>query len=230
MEDVLAVYARPYDPSRPVVCMDEKPYQLLAHARDPLPARPGHDACEDSEYVRCGTCSIFVWVEPLAGWRRVEALERRTRLDWAGQVKQMLTVDYCDAEAVVLVMDNLNTHGIASLYEAFEPEEAFALAQRLEIHHTPKHGSWLNIAEIELSALTRQCLQRRISDLEVLNTELAAWQDATNAEQRQVDWQFTTDDARTKLRHLYPSTYLRRSTASSARSSRAVGTSPTTTP
>ncbi len=119
MEDVLAVYARRYDPRRPVVCMDEKPYQLLDHARDPLPARPGHDACEDSEYIRCGTCSIFVWVEPLAGWRRVQALERRTRIDWAGQVKQMLTVDYPEAEAVVLVMDNLNTHGIASLYEAF---------------------------------------------------------------------------------------------------------------
>ncbi len=204
MEDILSVYARIYDPMRPVVCMDEKPYQLLDHAREPIPAGPGHDLCEDSEYVRHGTCSIFVWVEPLAGWRRVEALQRRTRIDWAGQVKQMLTVDYPDVEAVVLVMDNLNTHSIASLYEAFEPAEAFALAQRLEIHHTPKHGSWLNIAEIELSALTRQCLDRRISDLDVLNTELAAWQHATNAEQRQVDWQFTTDDARVKLRHLYP--------------------------
>ena len=204
MEDILSVYARIYDPTRPVVCMDEKPYQLLAHARDPIPAAPGHDACEDSEYVRCGTCSIFVWVEPLAGWRRVHALARRTRLDWAAQVKELLTVDYPDAEAVVVVMDNLNTHGIASLYEAFEPDEAFALAQRLEIHHTPKHGSWLNIAEIELSALTRQCLDRRIDDLDVLNTELTAWQHATNADQRQVDWQFTTDDARIKLRHLYP--------------------------
>lgn len=204
MEDVLTVYARIYDPTRPVVCMDEKPYQLLAHARDPIGAAPGRDLREDSEYVRHGTCSIFVWVEPLAGWRRVEALQRRTRLDWAGQVKQMLTVDYPDAESVVLVMDNLNTHNIASLYEAFEPAEAFALAQRLEIHHTPKHGSWLNIAEIELSALTRQCLDRRISDLDVLNTELAAWQAATNADQRQVDWQFTTEDARIKLRHLYP--------------------------
>ena len=135
---------------------------------------------------------------------RVEALERRTRLDWAGQVKQMLTVDYCDAEAVVLVMDNLNTHGIASLYEAFEPEEAFALAQRLEIHHTPKHGSWLNIAEIELSALTRQCLDRRIENLGILNTELTAWQSAVNNDQRQVNWHFTTTDARTRLRHLYP--------------------------
>ena len=204
MEDVLSVYARIYDPMWPVVCMDEKPYQLLAHAREPIPAEPGRDLREDSEYVRHGTCSIFVWVEPLAGWRRVEALERRTRIDWAGQVKQMLTVDYPGAEKVVLVMDNLNTHNIASLYEAFEPEEAFALAQRLEIHHTPKHGSWLNIAEIELSALTRQCLDRRISDLGVLNTELVAWQSATNADQRQVDWQFTTADARTRLRHLYP--------------------------
>ncbi len=207
MEDILSVYARIYDPMRPVVCMDEKPYQLLAHARDPIPATPGpsgRDLREDSEYVRHGTCSIFVWVEPLAGWRRVEALQRRTRIDWAGQVKAMLTVDYPEAEKVVLVMDNLNTHNIASLYEAFEPAEAFALAQRLEIHHTPKHGSWLNIAEIELSALTRQCLDRRISDLEVLNTELAAWQAATNADQRQVDWHFTTDDARIKLRHLYP--------------------------
>ncbi len=204
MEDVLAVYARRFNPLRPVVCMDEKPYQLLDHARDPLPARPGHDLREDSEYVRHGTCSIFVWVEPLAGWRRVHALQRRTRLDWASQVKEMLTVDYPEAEKVVLVMDNLNTHNIASLYEAFEPAEAFALAQRLEIHHTPKHGSWLNIAEIELSALTRQCLDRRISDLDVLNTELAAWQHDTNADQRQVDWQFTTDDARIKLRRLYP--------------------------
>ncbi|MFD4974256.1 transposase, partial [Streptomyces sp. NPDC058424] len=176
----------------------------LDHARGPLPARPGHDACQDSEYIRCGTCSIFVWVEPLRGWRRVQALSQRTRIDWAGQVKRLLSVDYPDAETVVLVMDNLNTHGVASLYEAFEPEEAFALAQRLEIHHTPKHGSWLNIAEIELAALTRQCLDRRIGDLDILNTELSAWQNATNTDQRQVDWQFTTHDARIKLRHLYP--------------------------
>jgi hypothetical protein len=204
MEDVLAVYARPYDPDRPVVCMDEKPYQLLAHARDPIPATPGHDRKEDSEYVRHGTCCIFCWVEPLAGWRRVDAQPRRTMRDWAAQVRHLLTVAYPDATTVVLVMDNLNTHGIGSLYEAFAPAEAFALAQRLEIHHTPKHGSWLNVAEIELSALTRQCLDRRIDDLTVLNTELAAWQTATNTTQRQVDWQFTTDDARIKLRHLYP--------------------------
>lgn len=204
MEDVLAVYARPFDPEIPVVCMDEKPYQLLDHARDPIPAAPGHDLKEDSEYVRHGTCSIFVWVEPLAGWRRVNARTRRTRLDWAHEVDQLLTRDYPEAEKVVLVMDNLNTHSIGSLYEAFEPAKAFALAQRLEIHHTPKHGSWLNIAEIELSALTRQCLDRRIADLDVLNTELTAWQHATNNNQRQVNWHFTTNNARTKLRHLYP--------------------------
>jgi hypothetical protein len=204
MEDVLAVYARPLDPEIPVVCMDEKPYQLLDHARDPIPATPGHDLKEDSEYVRHGTCSIFVWVEPLAGWRRVNARTQRTRLDWAHEVDHLLTCDYPDAEKVVLVMDNLNTHTIGSLYEAFDPVKAFALAQRLEIHHTPKHGSWLNIAEIELSALTRQCLDRRIADLDILNTELTAWQHATNTNQRQVNWHFTTNDARTKLRHLYP--------------------------
>ena len=204
MENVLAVYTRPRDRARPVVCMDEKPYQLLAHARDPVPASPGRDRREDCEYVRHGTCSIFCWVEPLAGWRRVDAQPRRTRIDWAHQVQRLLTVDYPDAETVVLVMDNLNTHNIASLYEAFEPDIAFALAQRLEIHHTPKHGSWLNIAEIELSALTRQCLDRRIDDLDQLNAELIAWQNAVNADQRQVQWQFTVDDARTRLRHLYP--------------------------
>jgi hypothetical protein len=204
MEDVLAVYARGYDPCRPVVCMDEKPYQLLEHARDPIPATPGSDLKTDSEYVRHGTCSIFCWVEPLAGWRRVDARPRRTKTDWAHQLRHLLTVDYPDAETVVLVMDNLNTHNIGSLYEAFGPAEAFALAQRLEIHHTPKHGSWLNIAEIELSALTRQCLTRRIGDLDLLNTELAAWQTAVNADQRPINWHFTTDDARTRLRHLYP--------------------------
>jgi hypothetical protein len=204
MEDVLAVYARPYDPAHPMVCMDEKPYQLLGHVRDPIPARPGRDRLMDSEYVRAGTCSIFCWVEPLRGWRRVDAQPRRTKVDWARQVKRMLTCDYPEAETVVLVMDNLNTHGIGSLYEAFDPETAFALAQRLEIHHTPRHGSWLNIAEIELSALTRQCLDRRIDAPALLNAELAAWQQQANSDQRQVQWHFTTDDARVKLRHLYP--------------------------
>jgi hypothetical protein len=204
MEDILAVYHRPYDPAFPVVCMDEKPYQFLDHTRDPIPAAPGRDLKEDSEYVRHGTCSIFCWVEPLGGWRRVDAQPRRTKIDWAKQVERLLSVDYPEAEKVVLVMDNLNTHTIGSLYEAFDPARAFALAQRLEIHHTPKHGSWLNIAEIELSALSRQCLDRRINDLDTLNTELAAWQHAINTEQRPVRWQFTTDDARVKLRHLYP--------------------------
>ena len=204
MEDVLAVYARAYDPARPVVCMDEKPYQLLGHARDPIPAGPGCDRKEDSEYVRCGTCSIFVWVEPLTGWRRVDAQPQRTRVDWAPEVEQLLTIDYPDAEADDLGDGQPQHPQLASLYEAFEPEKASTLAQRLEIHHTPKHGSWLNIAEIELSALTRQCLDRRINDLDVLNTELAAWQHATNTAQHQVDWHFTTSDARTRLRHLYP--------------------------
>ena len=184
--------------------MDEKPYQLLDHARDPIPATPGHDRKEDSEYVRHGTCSIFVWVEPLRGWRHVDAQRQRTKLDWAHQVERLLTIDYPNADTVVLVMDNLNTHTIGSLYQAFEPEKAFALAQRLEIHYTPKHGSWLNVAEIELSCLTRQCLDRRIGDLETLNAELTAWQEHTNTNQRQVHWQFTTSDARIKLRHLYP--------------------------
>ena len=155
MEDVLDVYARPHNPTVPVVCMDEKPYQLLGHVRDPIPAAPGHDLKQDSEYLREGTCSIFVWVEPLHGWRRVDAQPHRTKIDWAHQVDRLLTHHYPDADQVVLVMDNLNTHGTGSLYEAFEPGKAFALAQRLEIHHTPKHGSWLNIAEIELSALMR---------------------------------------------------------------------------
>ena len=204
MEDVLEVYARPHDPKVPVVCMDEKPYQLLGQARDPLPAAPGQDRKEDSEYVRCGTCSIFVWAEPMAGRRRVVARRQRTRIDWAHEVDQLLTIDYPDAERVLLVMDNLNTHTLGSLYEAFEPAKARALAERLEIHHTPRHGSWLNIAEIELSALTRQCLDRRIDDLDVLNSELAAWQNAVNTDQRQVRWHFTASDARTRLRHLYP--------------------------
>ena len=179
-------------------------HQLLDHARTPIPATPGSDLKEDSEYVRRGTCSIFVWVEPLAGRRRVIAREQRTRVDWAHEVDRLLTGDYPDAEKVVLVMDNLNTHSLGSLYEAFDPAKAFTLAQRLEIHHTPRHGSWLNIAEIELSALTRQCLDRRIADLDILNTELAAWQATTNADQRQVNWHFTASDARIRLRHLYP--------------------------
>lgn len=204
MEDVLGVNERPYSAAFPVVVMDEKPLQLLADARPGTPAKPGQVAREDSEYVRHGTCSIFVWAEPLRGWRRAYAENTRTRTDWAAGVEHLLTVEYPDADKVVLVMDNLNTHNIASLYQAFPPEKAYALASRLEIHHTPKHGSWLNIAEIELSCLTKQCLGRRIATLDALNLELTAWTNAINADERQVDWRFTTKNARIKLRHLYP--------------------------
>jgi hypothetical protein len=205
MEDVLAVYARAHDPKRPVVCMDEKPYQLLEDAREALPARPGFPEKVDSDYLRNGTCSIFLYTEPLACWRHARGRERRTRLDWAHETKWLLDEQYPDADKVVLMMDNLNTHAISSLYEAFPPAEAFRLAQRLEIHYTPKHGSWLNIAETELSALSIQCLgARRIPRVEELNVELAAWHTQRNAGQKGVDWQFTTDDARTKLKRLYP--------------------------
>jgi hypothetical protein len=205
MEDVLAVYARARDPLRPVVCMDEKPYQLLGEARDPLPARPGSVEKVDNEYERHGTCSIFLFTEPLAAWRHARARGQRTKRDWALFIQWLLDEQYPAAEKVVLVMDNLNTHGIGALYEAFSAEEAFRLAQRLEIHFTPKHGSWLNIAEMELSALAVQCLgQRRIENLDVLNTELALWDVRRNASQKGVDWHFTTADARKKLKRLYP--------------------------
>ena len=205
MEDVLEVYSRPYDPTRPVVCMDEKPFQLLGEAREPVPMKPGKMQKVDNEYIREGTCSIFIFTEPLAGWRYAEALEHRPKKDWARRVKWVLDNQYPNAEKVVLVMDNLNTHVISSLYETFLPEEAFRLAQRLEIHYTPKHGSWLNIAEIELSALAAQCLgNRRISSIEALNKELFAWETKRNADQKGVDWHFTTADARSKLKRLYP--------------------------
>jgi hypothetical protein len=205
MEDVLEVYMRPYDPARPVVCMDEKPYQLLGEVREPIPAEPGEVEKVDSEHRRESTCSIFIFTEPLAGWRYAEAFERRTKKDWAQRVKWVLDNQYPNVEKVVLVMDNLNTHVISSLYEAFSPEEAFRLAQRLEIHYTPKHGSWLDIAEIELSALAAQCLgDRRIPSIEALNNELTAWETQRNNNQKGVDWHFTYDDARIKLKRLYP--------------------------
>jgi hypothetical protein len=205
MEDVLEVYSRSYDKHKPVVCMDEKPYQLLNHVREPLPARPGCTEKIDNEYERNGTCSIFIFTEPLAGWRDAEALPRRTKIDWAQKVRWLLDEQYPEAEKVTLVMDNLNTHNTSSLYEAFPPEEAFRLAQRLEIHYTPKHGSWLNIAECELSSLAAQCLgSRRIADIGLLNLELKAWNTRRNCAQKGVDWQFTTKDARIKLKRLYP--------------------------
>ena len=205
MEDVLAVYARSYDSERPVVCMDEKPYQLLDHTREPLPARPGSEGKIDYEYERNGTCSIFIFTEPLAGWRCSEAFPRRTKKDWARRIKWLLDEEYPEAEKVVIVMDNLNTHTISSLYETFPPEEAFRLTQRLELHYTPKHGSWLNIAEIELSAMAAQCLgDRRIADIKILNAELLIWYSDRNNTQKGVDWQFTNDAARDKLKSLYP--------------------------
>ena len=205
MEDVLSVYVRPYDKNRPVICIDEKPYQLLSHICDPLPMESGKPIREDFEYLRNGTCRIFIFTEPLAGWRYSEAFSRRTKIDWAHRIQWLLNEQYPKAEKVVLVMDNLNTHTISSLYEAFPPEEAFYLAQRLEIHYTPRHGSWLNIAEIELAAMAAQCLgQRRIPDLSTMNSELAAWHTQRNRKQKSVDWQFTTSDARIKLKRFYP--------------------------
>ena len=205
MEDVLAVYARPYDKNKPVICMDEKPYQLLSHSRTPLPMEPGKPWRVDYDYIKTGTCCIFIFTEPLAGWRHVYALSQRTKKDWANCIKWLLNEQYPEAEKIVLVMDNLNTHTISSLYETFPPDEAFNLAQRLEIHYTPKHGSWLNIAEIELSAMAAQCLgQRRIPGILSLNAELEAWHTQRNQAQKGVDWQFTAKDARIKLKKLYP--------------------------
>jgi hypothetical protein len=204
MEDVLDVYVRPYDPKRPVVCMDETSKQLIAEVRTAIAAAPGHPERYDGEYRRCGVANIFMFTEPLGGWRRVRVTAHRKMLDWAEQIRILLEEDYPDAEAVVLVMDNLNTHSIGSLYEAFEPAKARQLARRLEIHHTPKHGSWLNIAESELSVLGRQCLDRRIESLERLASECGAWNVERNKLQKGVDWQFTTADARIKLKRLYP--------------------------
>lgn len=204
MEDVLDVYELPYDPQQPVVCMDEKPYQLLGHAGEPLPMRPGDVQKVDSEYIRNGTCSIFTFVEPLGGRHHTSVHEHRTALDWADEIKYLSDVLYPDATKIILVMDNLNTHKPASLYKAFPPQEARRIIKRLEIHYTPKHGSWLDMAEIELSVLTRQCLSRRIETLETLRAEIAAWEAERNQEQAKILWHFQTGDARTKLISLYP--------------------------
>jgi transposase len=204
MEDVLEVYHLPYDPDYPVVCMDESSKQLIGEVRDPIPCEPGKPVRVDDEYVRNGVAEIFMEVEPLAGKRHVEITEHRTRKDWASQIKQMLNERYPDAIKVRLVMDNLNTHNIASLYETFEPEEARRLAERLEIHYTPKHGSWLNMAEIELSVLKGQCLDRRIAEMATMQAEVAAWENDRNNGIKKIDWQFTTSDARVKLKRLYP--------------------------
>jgi hypothetical protein len=204
MEDVLEVYTRPYDPLRPQVCLDETSRQLLGEVTPSLPPAPGRPAREDYEYVRQGVCNVFLVCEPLAGWRHVTCSDRRTRIDWAHCIKELVDVHYPAAERIVLVQDNLNTHTPASLYEAFAPTEANRLADKLELHYTPKHGSWLNMAEIELAMLAGQCLDRRLGDRATLEREVAAWQAARNRVGRGVNWRFTTEDARIKLKHLYP--------------------------
>jgi hypothetical protein len=205
MEDVLEVYTRPYDPLRPQICMDEVSKQLLKDTRQSLPMEPGKVQRHDYEYERGGVVKLFMFCEPLRGRRWVDVTEQRTKVDWAHQIKELVDECYPEAERIVLVMDNLNTHTPASLYEAFDPADAKRLADRLEIHYTPKHGSWLNIAEIELSVLSRQCLDRRVPDFESLQAEVAAWQERRDATGTKIDWRFTTKDARIKLKRLYPS-------------------------
>ncbi len=204
MEDVLGVYTRPYDPARPVVCLDETSRQVLADVRPPLPIAAGVPRRDDPEYVRHGVANLFLMCEPLRGWREVIVSDRRTRLDWAACVKALADTHYPAAEKIVLGMDQLNIHTPASLYEAFPPAEAKRLADRLEIHYTPKHGSWLNMAEIELGILQRQCLDRRLGDQATMAREVAAWVAARNTAVRRVDWRFTAADARIKLKRLYP--------------------------
>jgi hypothetical protein len=204
MENVLEVYHRPYDANRPVVCMDETSKQLVKETRATQPASPGRAARIDYEYERNGTANVFLFVEPLAGWRKVNITDRRTRSDWAEQIRALADVDYPSVERITLVMDNLNTHHVSSLYEAFPPAEARRLMERLEIVYTPKHGSWLNVAEIELGVLNRQCMGERIGEKGELIEKAGAWERTRNDTTAKIDWQFTTADARIKLRRLYP--------------------------
>jgi len=204
MEDVLELYHLPYNPDYPVVCMDESCKQMIEEVREPIPCAPGQPARMDDEYVRKGVVEIFMEVEPLAGKRHVAITEHRARKDWGAQIKEMIDERYPSATKVRLVMDNLNTHSIASLYETFEPKEAMRLAQRLDIHYTPKHGSWLNIAEIELSVLKGQCLDRRIPDMATMQDQVSAWERDRNNAAKKIAWRFTTPDARIKLKRLYP--------------------------
>ena len=204
MEDVLEVYTRPYDPARPLVCLDETSKQLIKETRIPIPMRPGQSARSDYEYERNGVASLFMLFAPLVGWRHVAVRDRRTAIDYAHVLRDLADVHFPDAEKITLVQDNLNTHKPASLYEAFPPAEARRIVDRFEWHYTPKHGSWLNIAECELSVLSRQCLDRRIPDQQSLATEVNAWTTSRNTEQTEVKWHFTTEDARTKLSQLYP--------------------------
>lgn len=205
MEDVLSVYTRPYDASHPQICMDEGGKTLQANTHDPLPMRPGQVERQDYEYEREGTCSVFVAVEPLSGKRIIQARARRTKADWAYFMRELIEVQYPQAEKLVLVMDNLNTHSPASFYEVFEPQEARRLSEKLEVHHTPVHGSWLNMAEIELSVLARQALSGRLPTLDAVQERVAAWQERRNHQQKTISWRFTTADARIKLKRLYPS-------------------------
>lgn len=205
MEDVLEVYQRPYDPKRPQVCFDEGTKQLVRETRLPLPAQPGSVLKYDFEYERNGTSNLFMFFEPLTAWRHVDVTERRTQVDWAHAMRDLVDIQFPEAEMIVLVMDNLNTHKLASLYEAFPPHEARRVLEKLEIHFTPKHGSWLNMAEIELSVLSRQCLNRRIPDQLTLQQQVNAWETDRNNSTATVNWRFTTADARIKLKRLYPS-------------------------
>lgn len=204
MEDVLEVYTQPYDPNRPQVCMDETNKQLLSEVREPIPAQPGQAQRVDYEYQREGVADLFMFFEPLVGKRFVQVTDQRTRKDWAQAMKTLADEVYPQAEKIVIVMDNLNTHSPVSFYQTFEPEEALRLTNRFEFHYTPKHGSWLNMAEIELGVLVRQCLNRRIPDKDSLDQQVTAWQNDRNAKLVKVDWRFTTADARIKLKRLYP--------------------------
>jgi len=204
MEDVLEVYKLPYDAKRPLICMDEMPKQLLADKREPIASQAGSPARQDYEYQRNGVADLFMLFEPLQGKRFVEVTEKRRKVEWATVIKQLSDVRYPQAEKIIVILDNLNTHTPSAFYETFEPEEARRLVERFEFHFTPKHGSWLNMAEIELSALVRQCLDRRLPDIETLTDEVQSWQQQRNDEVVKVLWQFTTTDARTKLKHLYP--------------------------
>jgi hypothetical protein len=204
MEDILDVYTRKRDTKRPLVCEDECPRQLTGEVRSPIPAEPGKPARYDTEYKRNGTCEIFMFSAPLEGWRRAEATEHRTRIDWAGQIKKLVTVDFPDAEKIVLVVDNLDIHSIGSLYKAFPPEEARALRNKLEIHYTPIHGSWLNMAEIEINVLVNHGLSKRIPTIGQMKKEVAAWNKSRNLSANKINWRFTTDKARIKLKRLYP--------------------------
>lgn len=204
MEDILTLYKREFDFDKPLICMDETSRQLVKEIRCPIPAVPGRPARYDYEYERNGVCNLFIFFDPLGGKRYISVTDRRTKQDWALEIKQLLDVRYPYARKVILVMDNLNTHTGASLYETFEPQEARRLLDRLEIHYTPKHGSWLNMAEIELGILSRQCLDRRIPDKETLEFEISAWEQQRNKVGSKIDWRFTTDDSRIKLKRLYP--------------------------